>query len=448
VTGSSHGDTGATLNRRLGGFSAGLFGLAYICPTSVISTFGILATGTGGAVASAYLIATTAILLTAISYARMASRYPQGGSAYAYVSQTLNPSAAFLVGWILALDYFFVPMVICLFTAKALEVVLPGVSYRVWVLVIAGSTTFINLLGIKIANRVNLTIMMAQLAVIAALIVLCYRFLGVPNPATVGGPLTPFVGMHSSFKMIIGGAAVAAYSFLGFDAVTTLSEETRAPTRNIPIATVFAAAASGAILIATSYLMVRVHPNTKFKDVDNAGYEVVALISGQGFLLIFIIVMIAFIASVMCAQAGSSRLLFAMGRDGALPRVFAHLNPRLRTPDFNVALTGAVMLIGLLVDLDTAASCVNFGAFTAFTSVNLCVIRDHLSGRRALPGGAVKLLLAGTAASATLWLLWSLQRTALVVGSIWLTVGCAYLLAHTRRRSADARLSESGRSTS
>ena len=437
MSGSSHSDGAATLNRRLGGFSAALFGLAYICPTSVISTFGILATGTGGAVASAYLIATTAILLTAASYARMAAYYPQGGAAYAYVLRTVNPSAAFLVGWILALDYFFVPMVICLFTAKGFEAVLPSVSYRVWVLVIACSTTVVNVLGIKIANRVNLTIMTAQLAVIAALVVLCYLFLGVANPATVGGALAPFGGVHSNFKMTFGGAAVAAYSFLGFDAVTTLSEETRAPTRNIPIATIFAAAASGAIYIVTSYLMVRVHPSTNFKNVDNAGYEVVALVSGHGFLLIFTIVMIAFIASVMCAQAGSSRLLFAMGRDGALPRVFAHLNPRLKTPDFNIALTGAVMLIGLLVDVDTAASCVNFGAFTAFASVNLCVIYDHFSDRRVLQGGAIKLLLAGAGASAAIWLLCSLQRTALVVGLIWLTVGCTYLLMGARRRFAD-----------
>jgi putrescine importer len=430
----SGSDAPAALNRRLGGFSAGLFGLAYICPTSVISTFGILATGTGGAVASAYLIATAAILLTAISYARMAACYPQGGSAYAYVLRTVNPSAALLVGWVLALDYFFVPMVICLFTAKAFEMVMPAVSYRVWVLVIACSTTCINLLGIKIANRVNLTIMAAQLAVIAVLIVLCCLFLGFANPAAVGGALEPFVGMRTSFNMTIGGAAIAAYSFLGFDAVTTMSEETRAPTRNIPIATVFAAAASGAIFVVTSYLMARVHPNTDFKDVDNAGYEILALVSGRGFVLIFVIIMIAFIASVMCAQAGSSRLLFAMGRDGALPRIFARLNLRHRTPDFNIGLTGLVMLIGLLVDVDTAASCVNFGAFTAFASVNLCVIYDHFSVRPALPGGVAKLILAGAGAAAAIWLLWSLQRTAVVVGFLWLTAGCAYLRVRTQRR--------------
>ncbi len=152
----------------------------------------------------------------------------------------------------------------------------------------------------------------------------------------------------------------------------------------------------------------------------------------------FIVVMIAFIASVMCAQAGSSRLLFAMGRDGALPSLFAHLG-RFRTPDFNVVLTGAVMLIGIVVDVDTAASCVNFGAFTAFAAVNFCVIYDHLGGRRVLPGGSVKLLLAGAGAGAAIWLLRSLQWTAVVVGLIWLTVGCAWLLLRTQRSRARAR---------
>jgi putrescine importer len=443
VTALPHSDSAATLNRRLGGFSAALFGLAYICPTSIIGTFGILTTAAGGAVTSAYLIATTAILLTAISYARMAACYSQGGSAYAYVLRTVGPSAAFLVGWVLSLDYFFVPMVICLFSAKAFELVLPAVSYRVWVLVIACSTTVVNLLGIEIANRLNLAIMLAQLAVIAVLVVLCCWFLGVADPASVGAKLTPFIGTRANFQMTIGGAAIAAFSFLGFDAVTTLSEETRAPTRNIPRATVFAAAASGAIFIVTSFLMVRVHPGTNFTDIDNAGYEIVALVSGRGFLVIFATVMIANVASVMCAQAAASRLLFAMGRDGALPLAFAHLNPRFRTPDFNLALIGAVMLIGLLINMNTAASCVNFGAFAAFASVNLCVIRDHFNDRRVLSGGALKLLLAGVGAIASIWLLWSLQRTAVAVGLIWLLAGCACLLVRTRRGSATARISES-----
>jgi putrescine importer len=136
--------TPVVLDRRLTPFSVALFGLAYICPTVVLSTFGVLARDTHGTPAAAYAVATIAILFTAISYGRMAARFPEAGSAYTYVSRTTNISAGFVAGWVLILDYFFVPMVICLFTAKALEVIFPTLSYHVWVALIAVATTAVN----------------------------------------------------------------------------------------------------------------------------------------------------------------------------------------------------------------------------------------------------------------------------------------------------------------
>jgi putrescine importer len=427
-----------TLSRRLSSRSAALFGLSYICPTVIISTFGVLAQDTRGATASAYLIATIAILLTAISYGRMAARYPQAGSAYTYVLRTVSVQAGFITGWVLILDYFFVPMVICLFTAKAIEVVLPGISYRFWVAVIAAATTLVNVLGIQVANRVNLAIMAAQLAVIAALIVLCIAYLHSPVHPGPAWSLAPVINSQTTLPAVMSGAAIAAYSFLGFDAVTTLSEETIDPTRNIPRATVFAAAASGMIYVIAAFLLTLVHPSLAFQDVDNAGYEILAAVSGRGFLLLFTVVLVAYGASVMCAQAGSSRLLFAMGRDGMLPtRMFSYLHPRLRTPIFGIVLTGSMMLIGEWIDVETAASCVNFGAFSAFLSVNLCVLIDHMSGRRELSGGAFKLIQAAAGALSTVWLLVSLHRSALTVGLLWLALGLSYLLLRARslRRS-------------
>jgi amino acid transporter len=421
------------LHRRLNTLSATLFGLSYICPTVVISTFGLLATDTHGAAASAYLVATVAVLLTAVSYGRMAARYPSAGSAYTYVCRTANAPAGFLTGWILILDYLFIPMVICLFTAKAFEVILPGVSFRVWVALVALCTTVINVLGIKVADRVNLTIMAAQLAVMAALIVMCVLYLHAPLHADAWS-LAPFVNPRTTLPAVMSGAAIAAYSFLGFDAVTTLSEETLDPKRSIPRATVLAALTGGVMFLLVAFLLGLVHPGADFKDVDNAGFEILAAAGGPSFLLLFTIVLIiSYIAAVMCAQAGSSRLLYVMGRDGVMPlKTFAYLHPVLRTPVFNIVLMGIVMLGGEWVDVDTAASCVNFGAFNAFLAVNLCVLADHLSGRRHLPGGIFKLLQAGGGAAAALWLIVSLHRTALTVGITWLIAGLVYLLLRTR----------------
>jgi putrescine importer len=419
-----------TLARRLTPWSAALFGLSYICPTVVLSTFGILTQATQGVPAAAYLTATLAILLTALSYGRMAARWPAAGSAYSYVSSVANPAFGFIAGWVLLLDYFLVPMVICLFTAKAVEVVLPGISYRVWIIAIALFTSAVNVLGIQVANRVNLAITAAQFVVIGAMIVLCC--LALRADASGAFNLSPFVNSRTTLPLIMSGAAIAAYSFLGFDAVTTLSEETFEPRRSIPRATVFAAGASGTIYIVCSALMALAHPAAAFRDVDNAGYEILAAVAGRGFLPMFAVVLLAFVASIMCAQASSARLLYAMGRDGTLPRaVLTYVHPRFRTPSLNIVLIGLAMLAGEWLDVDAAAACVNFGAFAAFTAVNLCVLYDHLGGRRELPGGILKVVQASAAALSTLWLIASLHRAALTVGALWLAAGLAYLLLRT-----------------
>jgi putrescine importer len=426
--------TAVALDRRLTPFAAALFGLSYICPTVVISTFGVLSIDTRGATASAYVIATLAMLLTAVSYGRMAARYPESGSAYTYVSRTTNPTLGFITGWVLILDYLFVPMVICLFTAKALELVAPGISYRWWVVLIAATTTVINILGIQVTNRVNLTIMAAQLAVIGGLILCCIAFLLAQPRGSHAWTLAPFANPLTSLPGVMSGATIAAYSFLGFDAVTTLSEETINPVKSIPRATIFAAAASGIIYVVTSYLMGLVHPSLVFHDVDNAGYEVMALVSGRAFALMLAIVLIAYTASVMCAQAGSSRLLYAMGRDDMLPssRLFGFLHARRRTPVANIVLIGCVMLIGEWIDVETAASCVNFGAFCAFFAVNACVAADSVSGTRSLAGGRRTLVLATAGAAAAAWLVVSLHAAALVIGAAWLSLGVGYLAIRTR----------------
>jgi amino acid transporter len=225
----------------------------------------------------------------------------------------------------------------------------------------------------------------------------------------------------------MGGAAIAAYSFLGFDAVTTLSEETINPTTSIPRATILAAGASGTIYIVIGFLMGLVHPSVNYRDIDKAGYEILAAVSGRAFLLMFMVIMIAWVASVMCAQAGSSRLLYVMGRDRALPQVLSYLHPTFKTPVLNIGLIGAVMLLGERIDVVTAASCVNFGAFTAFLAVNLCVLVDQLRDRRGRAGRAFRILQASAGAATTLWLIVSLQKNALIVGSIWLAAGLVYL---------------------
>ena len=426
---TASGNEPVTLRRQLSTVSAAMFGLSYICPTVVVSTFGVIAVRSAGASALAYLIATLAMLLTAASYGLLAGRYPEAGSAYTYVSRTIHAKLGRIVGWVLILDYLFIPAVICLITAKALEVFCPGVSFRLWIVVVSVVATTVNVLGIKVADRVNLAIMSVQLLAMALLIFICARYL---QANAIGGApafsLAPFHASVANLPLAMAGAAIACYSFLGFDAVSTLSEETIDPMRSIPRATLLAAGLAGVFFIATIYVLALIHPAYAFTDIDNAGFEVLRTATGPTFFALFTFVLIVSnLAAVISAQAGCSRLLYAMARDKVLPNtVFGYLSPRFRTPALSIGLMGVVMLLGQWLDIDTATSCVNFGAFSAFLAVNACIVFDGSFGRRELQAGwpAAGLALAGAVAS--LWLIVSLSRTALTVGLVWFSLGMLF----------------------
>jgi putrescine importer len=421
------------LDRRLSTTSAAMFGLSYMSPLVVIATFGAIAVKTGGAVATAYVVATLAMLATAASYGFMASRNPVAGSAYTYTSKVFGPLCGFVVGWVLLLDYFFIPMVICLLTATSLSTLAPEIPFPVWVVAVALLSTIINILGIKLTDRVNLIIMAIQFVMVAMLAYLCVAAIQhVPDGALFSAK--PFTNDQTNWSMIMAGAAIACYSFLGFDAISTLSEETVDPRRSIPRAIMIATLLGGGIFMITTYLMMVVHPSLTFGSIDTAAYEIVGQVGGETFKTAFtVVVAIAFFAAGLCAHASASRLLLVMGRDNVIPAMpFAYINPRFKTPVVNTVLVGAVMLGAMKFDISTSTAFINFGAFTAFFAVNLCVVAflmkrpDERRGRTALMVVAV----VGALFCASLFM--SLDRLAIELGLSWLALGIVYLLAKTR----------------
>ena len=234
----------------------------------------------------------------------------------------------------------------------------------------------------------------------------------------------------------MSGAAIAAYAYLGFDAVSTLTEETIDPKRNMPRAILWIALIGGAIFVLAAYSMQLAHPGTDFQNSDSAAFEVAKAIGGDVFVTVFLAgLILAQFASGISSQASVGRLLYAMGRDRILPqKVFGYIHPRFQTPAINIAFAGIVGLIALGLTETTSTSFVNFGAFLAFTAVNLCVVRLFLAGRK---GGEKIGVIAGLifpliGAVADLWLLVSLDRAALILGAIWFVVGLLYLCWLTR----------------
>lgn len=412
-----------------------MFGLAYMTPIIVLGTFGVLASVTEGAVAGAYLAALIAMLFTAHSYGRLARAFPVAGSAYTYVRRAIDDRLGFLAGWAILLDYLFLPMVIWLIGAAYLHSAFPALPVALWLLLFIAVTTLINLVGLKLAARVNSVMMLIQLLVLIAFTGLALRYaLGDPSQPLFS--LTPFLGeASSSLQVLIAGAAVACYSFLGFDAVTTLTEETRHPARTLPRAILLITLIGGAIFILVAYCVQLAAPGATFDNPDAAAYTIARNIGGDLFVAFFLAgLVVGQFASGIAAQASGARLLYAMGRDRVLPQRWLGRLNRFGTPTGAMLLSAAVALLALGLDVLSAASFINFGAFTAFALVNLAVI-FHYYLRQGQRGGldSVRFLLFPLIGlAAIIWLMFSLDGTAIALGSLWLAAGLGWLAWLTR----------------
>ena len=410
-----------------------VFGLAYMAPGVVVSTFGVIAVAAKGAAPTAYLVATVAMALTALSYGKLARSYPQSGSVYTYARKLLDSRVGFLAGWAILLDYFFLPMVAWLIMALYLNVQFPSLPVWAWLVVTIAVTTAINALGIVLADRVNKVLLTLTVLGLVVLVAVCVHHLG---GSSAGAGSHALWNPLTSAGAVTAGAALAAYSFLGFDAVSTLSEEVHDARRNVPRGILLTVVLGGAIFFAIALVMQWVHPGAVFDDESTAGYAIAISAGGQRFAdVLNVMGLLGGLASCVAIQASTSRLMYVMGRDGVLPRrAFGYLSPRFRTPLFNIGLIALVGLFATKLSLATATSFINFGAFLAFAIVNVCVVamwlRQRRSGERMGVFGHVVVPVAG--AVVCLFLMSRLSHTAVYLGLSWFVAGIVYLAVLTR----------------
>ncbi|SDC60721.1 APC family permease [Shouchella lonarensis] len=414
-----------------------VIGLAYMDPLVVFDSYGIVAQLTKGHVAAAYLFTIVALLLTAYSYGKMVQAYPKAGSAYTYAYHSLHPHVGFVAGWTLLLDYLFLPMVNFAIGMAYLSAAFPDVSPFVWVLILAISITTINAFGIQLTA--NITSLLVTFQIIVACVFAYFMVVGLQNGLGTGELLSPLPFFSPSFEFttVFTGASILCFSFLGFDAVSTLSEETKNPEKTVPRAIMLVVLVGGVLFVSISYLMQQVYPHfQQFQSADSASLEI-ALYAGGAFLHAFFLAgtMVAVVSSSLSSHASAARILFAMGRDNALPkRFFGYVHPRLKTPLFNVLLIGVISLTAAFGELEIIYSFISFGALIGFTSVNASVIGHYFirERKRSLLDMIRFLFIPSLGASFCLWLLASIDQHALFIGSTWLTLGLIYYIFRRR----------------
>jgi putrescine importer len=423
------------LRRVLGVPSLVMFGLVYIVPLTVFTTYGIVTQTSGGRLSVAYLVTLAAMVFTARSYARMAAAYPVAGSTYAYTQRTFGPPIGFLAGWSLLLDYLFLPMLNYLVIGIYLNAAIPAIPAWLIILVTILIVTVLNIVGIVSVARANVLIIALQAVFIVVFIVLACVTLSRSGTVDLMAPLKGD-GTAPGLSPVLAGAAILCLSFLGFDAVSTLSEEANEPTRSVPRAIMIATITAGVMFVVLSYVSQLVFPSNAFTDIDSGALDVMKTAGGQFLDTFFTAAYVAgALGSAITSQASVARILYAMGRDGILPRrVFGHIPVRFTTPTYAILVVSVISLAAIWIDLAQLASIVSFGALVAFSAVNLTVIKHYFidAGDRGGAGFANNVVLPLIGFGLTVWLWTSLSGFALVVGLIWLALGFVWLLMVTR----------------
>ena len=367
------------LRRVLGVPALVLFGLVYIVPLTVFTTYGIVTQTSGGRLSVSYLITLAAMVFTARSYARMAAAYPVAGSTYAYTQRTFGPPIGFLAGWSLLLDYLFLPMLNYLVIGIYLNAAIPAVPAWVFVLITIAIVTVLNIIGIVSVARANILIIVMQAVFIVVFLVLAFVTLShsgtvdlmaplqrrrhrarvEPGARGCGDPVPVVPRLRRGVDTVRGGQRT--------DPQRAARDHDRHDHGRCDL--------RHPLVSCRSWCSRPID----FADVDSGSLDVMTTAGGQFLSTFFTAAYVAgALGSAITSQASVARILYAMGRDGILSRrVFGHIPPRFTTPTYAILVVSVISLGAIWFHLETLASIVSFGALVAFSAVNLTVIKHY-----------------------------------------------------------------------
>jgi putrescine importer len=427
------------LRRRLGLWDLVLYGIIVIQPTAPMSVFGVISEHGRGHVVTTILLAMVAMLLTAISYGRMARAYPSAGSAFTYVGRELSPSLGYVTGWSMTMDYMLNPLICIVWISQQSHVFAPAIPYWAWAIFFALCFTFLNIQGIQSSARINAGLAAAMGGVIAIFAVAAARYIfGHPHDGAAFFTRPFYDPATFSPSGVLGGTSIAVLTYIGFDGISTLSEEVENPRRNILLATVFTCVAIGLLSAFQVYAAQLIWlPAERFPDVTTAFVYVAGRAWAPLFAIVGFTLLVANFGSGMGAQLGAARLLYGMGRSNALPKkFFGALDPRHGVPRNNVIFVGAVALVGaFLIDFGLGAEMLNFGALIAFMGVNAAALARYWWRSESRKLANFLCPLGGFAICFLLWL--NLSATAKIAGTVWMVVGIVFGAWKTRGFRSD-----------
>ena len=414
------------------------YGLIFMVPIAPMAIFGAVFSASGGMVVSAYLIAMVALAFTAFSYAQMIKAFPLSGSVYNYVGRGIGAPFGFLAGWAIMLDYILVPSLLYLVASVAMNATVPAVPVAVWLIGFVVANTIINSLGIKITAVVTWVMLIGELVVL-------FIVLGVGAWAIAIGKgrwtWEPLYNPHTfTWTLVLAAASVAVLSFLGFDGIAMLSEESRGGSKVIGWAMAGAVAVAGILFIAQSWVAAILTPDPQALiangDPGGTAFYVAAEVAGGPWLATLCTVATAIawgLPDSMVAQVAISRLLYAMARDKQLPGFLAKVSRKRNVPR-NAILTVAALSLALGLYMNQRAdgisllsSLINFGALTAFLALHVSVVWHYIVRQRSRRWFA-HLVMPAIGATILGFIVVNANVAAQRLGFVWIGLGVLVLI--------------------
>lgn len=423
-----------------------VYGLAYISPLGPFSTWGFALALSAGAAPLAFALGAAALFFTATSYASMAKEVAGSGSAFGYARAAMGDTIGFLTGWMVLLDYLLLPALMYVLFGIGMSLVVPDVPRWVWILVMAAYNIGVNWFGVKNGARFNTATLIGQFLIL--FLVVGWTFHAMHAHQLPVFTAAAWWGQASTVQGVLAATSLCLMSYLGFDAITTLTGEVRSEQRHLVGRAVLTTLAAIAVLaVMQVWLFSDLATGFEFKDLATATFEALAARVDPGLAQIVTLAMsltLAFSISPPMVVA-VSRVLHSMASHRQMPAFLGHLHPRYGVPDRAILASGALSIAVALPfadHFDTLTSMVNFGAIVAFVSVNASVIAFYRikRGSRRL---VAHLMLPLIGIGILLMVLSQMSLVALAVGGVWMLVG-AVVAAMLRARGTGLSSAEVG----
>src|SRR6476660_5134154 len=405
-----------------------LYGVIVLQPVAPMSAVGALSDRGLGHVVTAVLIAMVAMMATAVGYGKMASVYPSAGSAFTYVAREIHPAMGYVTGWSMVMDYIVNPLICTIWCAGQAHVFAPGLPVWAWKIFFAVVFTLLNLQGIKTSARVNAGLAAAMSGVVVLVFVMAIRYISGHPHSDPGFFTRPFYDPQTfTYGNLFGCTSLAVLTYIGFDGISTLSEEAENPRRNIMFATVLTCLVIGILSASEVYIAQLVWPASQpFPNQDTAYVYAAARAWAPLFTIVGATLLVANFGSGMGAQIGAARLLYGMGKSNALPKsFFGKVDARHGIPQNNVLFIGVIVLIGAyFLTFEQGIGLLNYGALLAFMGVNASSFVHYFVKKRVRTLWNFIVPFIGFFVCLGLW--WNLSVRAKILGSAWMAAGIAF----------------------